>query len=414
MDREIDAGFRRKQIIRRTVWCLIVLCLVGAALIFGQRIISPSIERSRVTTAKVEMGPIEATITSSGMVVPEIEQVLSSPVSARILKILKRPGAVLSKGDSILELDLNESRLATEKLSQQIEIKRNQQEKAKLELKNTLITLQSQWEIKNLECRRARATSTRNRALFREGLISEEQLREVELIEQRTGYELKQLEDSKRNAQQLTAAQIEGLDLEMKSLEDERQEARRQFELATSKSDRDGVLTWVVNEEGATVNKGAVLARIADLSTYHVEAAVSDVHAGRIAVGLPACVRIDEKSIAGRVSRINPAIKDGVITLIVDLDEKSNPLLRSNLRVDVLISTDRKDRVLRIRKGPFANAEGTREVFVVRGDMAVRTPARFGIASADHFEVIEDLSEGDEVIISDMSDYIHMKELRLK
>jgi HlyD family secretion protein len=414
VDRDIDAGFRRRQFVRRMVWCLITASLIGAVLFWGLRLIDPSIRRDRVRTAKVEAGPIEATIVASGMVVPEIEQVLSSPVNARILKILKRPGAVLSKGDSILELDLNESRLVTEKLSQQIELKRSQQEKAKLELKNTLITLQSQWEIKNLECQRARATSTRNRALFREGLISEEQLHEVELIEQRTGYELKQLEDSKQNAQQLTTTQLGGLDLEMKSLEGERQEARRQFELATAKADRNGVLTWVVNEEGATVTKGTVLARIADLSTYHVEAAVSDVHAGRIAAGLPAYVRIDEKNLAGRVARINPAIKDGVITLIVDLDEKSSPLLRSNLRVDVLISTDHKDRVLRIKKGPFANAEGARVVFFIRGDVAVRTSARFGIASADDFEVVEGLSEGDEVIISDMTDYMHMKELRLK
>jgi 2-polyprenyl-6-methoxyphenol hydroxylase-like FAD-dependent oxidoreductase len=55
---------------------------------------------------------------------------------------------------------------------------------------------------------------------------------------------------------------LEGLALEMKTLNQERTEAQRQLELATTKSDRNGVLTWVVNEEGATVQKGAVLARI--------------------------------------------------------------------------------------------------------------------------------------------------------
>jgi HlyD family secretion protein len=118
MDREIDAGFRRKQFIRRIVWGLVLTGVIAAVFFGGLQFISPSIGRDRIRTAKVEIGPVEATITASGTVVPEIEQVLSSPVDARILKILKRPGAVLSKGEPILELDLNESRLAADKLNQ--------------------------------------------------------------------------------------------------------------------------------------------------------------------------------------------------------------------------------------------------------------------------------------------------------
>ena len=52
----------------------------------------------------------------------------------------------------------------------------------------------------------------------------------------------------------------------MKTLEQERTEAQRQLELATTKSDRNGVLTWVVNEEGATVQKGAHLFKLDNLA----------------------------------------------------------------------------------------------------------------------------------------------------
>ncbi len=414
MDREIDSGFRRRQRIRKTALALGAVAMIGVAYFWGTRFIQPSVARDRIRTARVEKGPVEAVITAEGTVVPEIEQVLSSPVNARVLRILKRPGSVLSKGDPIFELDLNETKLAVETLNRQIDLKRNRQTEVKLDLENRLTTLQTQWKIKNLECKSARAASERYRTLFREGSISEERLRETELIEQRVGYELKQIEDSIQNAQQMTETQLEGLALEMKTLEDEREEARRRLELATTKSDRNGVLTWVVSEEGATVTKGEVLARIADLSSFRVEGRVSDVHAGRLAVGLPTRVRIDESRLAGHISRINPKIVEGVITFIVDLDEKSSPLLRSNLRVDVLVITDRKDRVLSIKKGPFANAEGIRDVFVIHGDTAVRTEARFGIAGAESYEVVEGLFEGDEVIISDTDDFIHMKELKLK
>jgi HlyD family secretion protein len=99
---------------------------------------------------------------------------------------------------------------------------------------------------------------------------------------------------------------------------------------------------------------------------------------------------------------------------LIDLEDKSSALLRSNLRVDVFIITSSKEMALRIKKGQFVNSEGQQEVFVVRDGVAVKTPVRLGISSFDAYEVIEGLSEGDEVIISDMRDFIHMKEVKIR
>jgi HlyD family secretion protein len=415
MDREIDPAFRRRQIVRRTLLTLAAVASLAAAFVWLPGWLKPSLARAQIRTARVEAGLLEAAITASGTVVPEIEQVLSSPVNARVLRILKRPGAVLTQGEPILQLDLNESRLAIEKLNQQIELKQNQQAKLKLDLENTLIDQRSRWEIKQLEYKAAKASTARNRTLNKEGLLSEERLREIELIEEKTQFELKQIEEAQRNAQQSTKTQLEGLALEMKTLQQEREEAARQLELATAKADRAGVLTWVVNEEGATVQKGALLARIADLSSFRVEATASDVHASRLAAGLTVKVKLNETTLLdGEVARINPTVTNGVITLVVNLADKANAQLRANLRVDVFIVTDRKERVLRLKKGAFASGEGLRDVFVIRGEVAVKTPARLGLVGAEHYEVVQGLLEGDEVIISDMTDFMRAKEVRLK
>ena len=414
MDRDIDPAFRRQQIIKRIAVSAIIVSALCALLVWGPGWISPSISRARIRTARVDTGPVESVITASGIVVPELEQVLSSPIDARVVKILKKPGEALARGEPIVELDISQSRLALEKIEQQIQLKQNQQAKIRLDLESTLNDLQSRWEIKNLEYQSNKANSIRTRGLYRQGLLSEEKLREVELLEEKVAFELLQLEESKRNARKVTATQIEGLELEMKTLEQERAEALRQLDLATARSDRKGVLTWVVTEEGATIQKGGVLARIADLSSFRVQATVSDVHTSRLSTGLPVSIRAGEDYLKGTLASIDPTISNGVITFTVALEDKSSSLLRSNLRVDVLVATDHKDRALRIRKGPFAGSTAARDVFVIRGDVAVRTPARFGIASFDHYEVVEGLIEGDEVIISDMSDYLHMKEVKLK
>jgi HlyD family secretion protein len=415
MDRDIDISFRRKQFLRRLALAASLAAALAAAFIWGPRLIAPSLARARVRTARVDTGRVEASITASGNVLPEFEQVLSSPVNARVLKILKRPGAVLVRGEAVIQLDLNESLLSIEKLNRQIELKRNQQAKEKLDLEDKMIDLQGRWEIKNLEHKAAKASTARNRTLFQQSLLSEESLRELELIEAKIALELRQLEEAKRIAEQATKTQLEGLALELKTLEGDRNEARRQLDLATTKAERAGVMTWVINEEGATVQKGELLARIADLSSFRVEATISDVHANRLSAGQHVKVRLNEAAaLGGSIARVNPTVTNGLVTLVVNLDDKSNPQLRSNLRVDVEIETDRKERALRIKKGPFANGNSSNDVFVIRGNVASKTPARFGISGGDSFEIIQGLLAGDEVIISDMTEFMHVKEVRLR
>ncbi len=414
MDREIDPGFRKKVMVKRGAVTILSVSLLSVGFIWGSKLIKPSVSRARIRTAHVEQGPIEATITASGTVVPEFEQVLSSPIDSRVVKILKRSGETLTKGEPILQLDVSAAVLALNKANQDIELKQNQQQRAKLDLESTLNNLQSQWEIKNLEYKSFKATTSRNKTLLKAGLLSEEQVRQSEIAEEKAGLELKQLDASKKNAQESTKTQLEGLMLEMKTLDQQKTEAQRQLDLATTKSDRNGVLTWVVNDEGGTIHKGDVLARIADLSSFRVDATVSDVHANHIAAGMPVNVKINEQQITGTVASVNPTFKDGIIPMIIALNDKSNPLLHSNLRVDVLVGTEHKEKALRIKKGPFVSGEGVHDVFVVRGDTAIKTQVKTGIASFDYYEIVSGLLEGDEVIISDMTDYLYLKEFRLK
>lgn len=414
MDRTIDTTTLRLRIARRIAVAIGLVLLVAAGLVFLPRFIKPTLARTRIRTAKVTSGPIEAVVTASGNVVPELEQVLSSPIDARILKIHKRPGATVRQGEPILTLDVSQSELALERIKQQIELKQNQQAKAKLDLETTLNTLRGQLEVKTLDYKSFKANTLRQRALFDSGLLSKEKLGEAELAEQKAESELRQLEASIATARKSTDTQIAGLALEMKTLAKEREEAARQLELATTKADRDGVLTFVVAEEGATVAKGAVLARLADLRSFRVDATVSDVHAARLTAGMPVTVKINDRMMKGSIATIDPTITNGVITVRVALAEQPADLLRSNLRVDVLIAVERKNEALRVKKGPFAGAQSVKDVFVVNGDRAVKRPVKLGIASFDELEILSGLSEGDEIIVSDMTEFQHLAEITLK
>ena len=415
MDREIDSKISRVKWIRRFAMIAALILIIATIAIWGPGWIRPSVHRSRIRTARVDLGPIQTSITSTGTVVPEFEQVISSPIDARVIRILKRPGDSLSIGMPIVELDVSASRLVLEKADQSISLKQNQQARNRLELSQSLIRLQSQMEIKRLELQSLEARTGQNQKLFDDGLVSEDDVRRAELEANKARTELKQLKDSIENSELTAKAQLEGLAMEMAILQKERAAAERELNLATAKSDRNGVLTWVVAEEGSTLRKGDIIARIADLRSFRVDATVSDVHAGMLKAGMPAEVKIgDTASLTGRIDTILPTIENGIMAFQIGLDDKTSHLLRSNLRVDVLIITGRKEKALRLKKGPALTGGGTREVFVIRGNVAVRTPARLGLASFDTVEVEQGLMDGDEAIISDVSDIEHLKEVSIK
>ena len=414
MDREIDAGERRRGLVKR--WAIFgsVVVALGLAMSWGFGFIRPSISRAMVRTAVVDQGPVDASLSSTGVVVAETEQVLSSPVDARLLRVIRKAGSTVKAGDAIVELDVNASVLAVDKLNQDLALKANQQARSTLALENTLSELAAQVEIKKLQLESARLEHQRNRQLFEEGLVSQEILRKSEVAEGQAAIELRRLEASQKNAQAATRAELDGLALETEKLQKDQAEARRVLGLATPRADRAGVVTWTPTEEGTTVRRGDVIARLADLSAFRVDASVSDAYASRLSVGHPVQVRVDDRMLDGQISDVLPTVQNGVITVRVALKDRSNPALRQNLRVEVFIVTGHRARALRVRKGTSTSGEGVQQVFVIRGDRAERVRVRFGIASFDFVEVVDGLAGGDEVIVSDMTDYQHLTSIRLR
>jgi HlyD family secretion protein len=415
MDRPLAPQVARRRRLRQAG--LGGLFVVAGAALFGflPQLLRPAVARDDIRTAVVEEGPVEATLSATGTVVPEVEQVLSSPIDARVLRVRLKPGARVEPGDTILDLDVAESRLALEKLEEQVRLKRNEQHRKRLGLDRTLAELKSRAALSEIDQKSCRIRLEQTERLRESGLVSDDDVRKARVDLEKAEVGLSEVRASIANAEGLHAAELEGLGLETAMLVKERDQAARQLELATARADRGGVLTWVVEEEGAAVRRGDVLARIADLSSFRVLATLSDIHAQRVTVGMPARIRVNEEAtLDGSVRSILPTIQDGVMTLVVALEEKSSPLLRANLRVDVFVVTDRRPATLRVRRGPFATSEGEQDVFVVRGDRAVRRHVRLGLKSFEYVEVREGLLAGDEVIVSDMSDYAHLEKVRLK
>jgi HlyD family secretion protein len=414
LDRPLDESVVRHRHRRRAAVAVGALALAIAAFTWAPSLVRPAVSRDGIRTSVVDAGPLEAAISASGRVLPEVEQVLTSPVDARVLRVRKRAGDAARAGETIVELDLSQAKLAVEALDRDLALRQNDERRKKLELESKLSDVEGRYEAKRLELDARRSALGRKRQLQEAGLISVQELKEAELAEAQAAIELKQLDASRRLARESTDAEIAGVALDAASLRSRRSEAWRELERGTARADRDGVVTWTLTEEGATVRRGDPVARVADLSAFRVEGTVSDLNAGRMVVGLPARVQAGDERLGGAVCAIGPAIRHGVLAFTVSLADKSRPVLRPNLRVDVDVLTERKARVLRVARGPIATGDGTQDAFVIRGGQADRTRIRLGAASPTHFEVLEGLREGDEVIVSDVSGYLHAGRLRVR
>ena len=416
MDRPLDPAFRRRRRIRQIARSLAGLAALVSLFVWLPGWIRPSVDSGRIRTAQVQRGAVEETITASGTVVPRFEQILFSPVNTRLVRILHKPGDLLRQGEAIVELDLNAARIEVEKRAEELALKQNQRTRIELEERKNLSDLETSRRLKKLDQERRQTRTAQYLELQRIGAVSGEQLRQAQLEEERAGIELQQLEENRRNLIESTRARLQALQLEMKTLEREGEEVRRRLERAHIRADREGVLTSVSLVVGAPVGQGQEIARVADLSSFRVDVRVSDIHAQRLRTGLPVRLRIREEAyVEGRISRILPTVDDNVIDLEVELEDAAHELLRPNQRVDAYIVTARKERSLRLARGPFINGgAGLHEVFVVHGETAVKTEVRIGLANFEYYEVVEGLLEGDEVIISSMKNYLHMDEVRIR
>ncbi len=414
MDIRKDQKTIRTKQFKKVIPIGLVIIVLIVVILIARYLISPSMAIGRLRVATVERGMVESTITATGIVVPEFEQVISCPFDTRIVEVLEEPGATLVKGQPVLKLDDRDIVHEVERLQDEIALKVNERERLEVDFISDREDLEVQTAILKLRIEHLEAKSLQQQELFEIKAATAWSVRQAELDENISRLQLEQMDKELSRQRESIEKQIERLEIEARLLEQRLQRAFERLDKATVCAMADGVLTWISDEEGATLREGEIVTRIANLTSYRVEATVSDIHAARIKAGMLAHIKAGQERLTGIVTSIPPNITGGVVTLIVSLDEPSHGSLRSNLRVDVYAVTEHKDDVLRIKKGPFINGSGRQDVFVISENRATKVKAQIGLISMDYYEVVDGLIEGDQVIISDMSDRIHLNEFRIR
>lgn len=413
MDRALSTKRIKKQNLKKWLKPIGILTSFTLFVFLTRWFINPSIERTQIRTAVVQQGSIKASVRAGGVVVPLVEETIISQFDSRITKLLVQPGQFLDKGTPILELEKRSVIMAIEKLKEQLALKESQIGAAKLELQKSLNDIESRQALLSVDLESRKARESRLAQLLNKGATAEQDLLEAKLGVKRTHIELQQLMQSKRDQQSTIDAKIEALNLEKSILQKELSEEQHLLAAAVVKAPRSGVLSWVKNEEGASVAENEPVAKVSDNNRFRVKASLSDFYASQLVPGMAAEIFYKDTKLIGQLATLSPTIENGVMNVFINLESSEKGVLRNNLRVDVQLITQELADVTTLSKGPFVKGSGLQHVFVIRDDMAFKTKIMLGASGRDEFQVVEGLAQGDEVIISDVADYLHLEQVQI-
>jgi HlyD family secretion protein len=180
-----------------------------------------------------------------------------------------------------------------------------------------------------------------------------------------------------------------------------------------------GVLQRLGDERPLQVGQqlavGANIARIANPEKLKAEIKIAETQARDIQFDQRALIDTRNGTVAGHVVRIDPAVQNGTVTVDVKLDAPLPRGARPDLSVDGTITLERLEDVLYVGRPVNGQAESQVGLFKVvdGGKRAVRVPVKLGRTSVTSIEVTHGLEVGDQIILSDMSQYDGHEQIRL-
>lgn len=414
MDREVAPDYIKTTRNRRWLFIALGIILTVTLLYFFRKSLGSTLESSRIRTGTVEKGNVENTLTASGEVIPAYEQIFTSPIRASIKRILLTPGTQVNPGEAIVELDKSLTVIESERYEDQLKLKQNSVEQLRMKLNKDLYDAEINDRIKSLNINKLRADFEDAKRLQKVGGGTAEDITRAENALKIAELEKKQLEnDLKYNRESMGASLKEtelGAQIESKNLK----ELQHKLRMADIVADRKGVLTWVNENIGSSVNEGEMLAKVADLGSFRVEGSCSDIYADQVKAGLSVIIRLNEVTLRGVITQVKPAVKDGVIGFVIQLDNAKSESLRPNMKVEVYVVTSSSSNTVRVANGPAFTGKKKQFVYVLKDNKALRREVETGLSNFDFVEIKSGLEVGEKVILTDLNDYEHLEEISIQ
>jgi HlyD family secretion protein len=381
---------------------------------------APSVDRSTVWVDTVKRGPLLRQVRGIGTLIPEEIRWIPALSDGRVEHIGVRPGTAV-KSDTIL-VELTNPQVQQEALDAEFQVKAAEAEynSMRVQLQSQVLNQKAQAARAQTESSQAQMRADSDAALAKLGVISEQSLKvsqgNAQQLDVQREIEQQRLENSARELEARLAAQRARVD-QLKALYGLH---LAQLNGLKIRAGSNGVLQELSLsghplQAGQQVTAGTTIAKVAQPSKLMAELRIPETQAKDVSLNQPAQIDTHNGQVAGHVSRIDPAVQNGTVTVDVALDGILPQGARPDLSVDGTVDLERLSNVLYLGRPAFGQENTTIGMFVLQADgSAVRNRVQVGRSSVNAIEILGGLKPGDQVILSDMSrwdnyDRIHLE-----
>ncbi len=366
---------------------------------------APTLDRSTAIIDTVKRGQMLREVHGNGTLVPQLTRWIPAPADGRVEKIFVQAGVEVESETVIVELSNPQMEQQAMDAEFQVKAAQADEENLHVRLESENMTQQSAIASINAEYSQAKLQLDTDEALAKQGLVAALQLKisrvHVEDLANRLNVEQQRLAISGKS----TKAQINAQESRLQQLRALAKLKKDQVDALKVRAGTNGVLQRVSVQVGQQVTLGFDVARVADPASLKAELKIAETQIKDVKLGQPVAVDTRNGIIQGRVSRIDPAAREGTFVVDAELTGPLPPSARPDLSVDGTIELERLNNVLYVGRPAFGQGQQTVGLFrlIPDGQEAVRTQVALGRSSVSTIEIVNGLKEGDQVILSDTS-----------
>jgi HlyD family secretion protein len=393
----------RKQLLYGAIaLAAIVLATLGLR---GLKPAAPRVDRASVWIDSVQRGPLVIEVRGPGTLVPERIRWISAVTAGRVDKRLAEAGEEVTPETVLLELTNPDVQLEALESERQLTAARADQVNLRANLESQRLNQEGVVAAARAAYLDAKRNADATEALAAKELISTMEASRAKDRVEELATRFRVEEERLRVIEQAADSQIALQQAQVNRLRAVTEFQRGRVRSMVVKAGAKGTLQELPLEVGQWAQSGATLARIVEPGRLKAVLRIPETQAKDVALGQPAAIDTRNGIVRGRVSRIDPAVQNGTVTVDVRLEGELPRGARPDLSVDGTIQVERLNNVLHLGRPAYGQPNSTVGLFklVEAGRAAVRTSVRLGRTSVNTVEILGGLQPGDKVIISDMS-----------
>ena len=409
---------KRQKKIRRTIYVVAAVILVPLVTFALSKLkpAAPSVDAGTIWPGTVQRGPMLRDVRGLGTLVPETIRLIPAATDGQVQQRYLLPGTPV-KADTVI-FDLSNPQLQQETLDAEYQYKGAQAmlEQTKATLQNQLMDKRTQAANISSQYRTQEMVKQTKEQLGANGLAPELDVKTAQV-------QAEELQKENDLAQKEVSTFEGSIEAQLAVQQSKVDQMRALYELKKSQLDQlhvrpgiDGMLEELDVEVGQKVTMGTVLARVAQPTHLKAQLKIAETQAKDVLVGQKATIDTHNGLIAGHVSRVDPSVQNGTVTVDVALDGPLPPGARPDLSVEGTVEIERLADVLFVGRPVHGEANSTVGLFKIvdDGKEAERVQVQLGRVSVNQVEILKGLDVGDKVILSDMSAWDNYDRVQLK